>query len=70
MAEYDGYSEFKNNVPAEEARIYLENLISDISDNFDISEEDYKGISNNEVFFCDPETQIEDNIDQILTIIE
>jgi len=33
----------------------LENLISDISDNFDISEEDYKGISNNEVFFCDPE---------------
>jgi len=70
MAEYDGYSEFKNNVPAEEARIYLENLISDISDNFDISEEDYKGISNNEVFFCDPETQIEDNIDQPLNIIE
>lgn len=69
MAEFDGYSDF-NNVPAEDARIYLENLISNISDDYNAIDEEYKGISNDETFFCDPETLTEDFNDQPISIME
>jgi len=69
MAEFDGYSDF-NNVSAEDAIIYLNNLISNISDDYDAINEEYKGISNDEKIFCDPETLTEDVNDQPVSIME
>lgn len=69
MSEFHGYSDFDNNVPAQEARVYLENLISIISYDFNYNDEDYECVSHDEMFFFDPETSTGDCKNQLFTVI-
>lgn len=59
---YNCYSDLEYNVLAEETRIYLENLISNVSNNY--NEKEYKSISSDEKCFCDLDTLTKDFKDQ------